>query len=157
LAGFFFLDFLEFVTNLLRIMNEMLEKAEGLVRAVGGRISELAQYGFVKKDKRELGSSSTPYIMINQEMGVVVKRSFISDVAPSCAIETLIVSIPTEEEEFKKIPGAFKNILIQPLADVSEPARQQASKFFSDNKIIWWDDHCYNIAMFNGTPVAIDW
>jgi hypothetical protein len=142
-------------------MNEALEKAEKLVRAVGGKISELTRFGFIRKNKSEMKSCScsTPFIMVNEEMGVVVKRSFISSSAPTCAIPTLTISIPAEEEEFKNrgMGMAFDNILIQPLADVSDPAREQAGKYFSDNKIIWWDDHLHNVAMFNGTPVAIDW
>ncbi len=135
-----------------------------LIRKLEGKIEALEQHGF-KKVKPEKASYSTGFIMVNEELGVVVKRPYtlLAGVVPKCAVETVILDWPISMEEKEKLgcswpqTETYNQIFIQHLVDTSEEARQQAEKVISKIREKGQDSHQWNIGLFKGQVVAFDW
>ncbi len=157
----FFIDSGKLLCIVLR-MNSILEEVAAQVREVKGEIRRLTKFGFKTIIPR---CSSTPYIMVNNEKNVVVKRSFLCGDMPNFAIPTIKI------DEFQEVEQIFKDasygqenflsILVQPLADISYDASVRALNTIeqklksagtrSQDLVI------RNVGMLGGEAVIFDW
>lgn len=151
---------------ILSRMISLLTKTKKQILKLKGDIAELVQFGFEKIVPTD--GCSTPYIMVNKAEGIVVKRSYLLGNRPDFAIHTLEVKdFPlTDSKEFKlpfRPDGSFDSILIQPLADISNEAKDDAIDLLCDIqrrgkiKVKSCDLAKRNVGMFQGKPVVFDW
>ena len=123
----------------------------------------LKPLGFRRKSVEGLSGT----IFINKEIGIVVKRPYLiergNDDLPERAIPTKIIHV---EDNIAEESDSSGPIYIQPLADVSQKAKDRAHrilcKIFRVQDPEWAseeisDMHDGNVAMWNGKAVRIDW
>ena len=130
---------------------EILQQALKLVQELGGDIKLLTAHGF-----KQFCASNCCHslVMVNHDMGVVVKNPFIMDTieVPKHAIPTLEFDLPDPRCSWKP------KILIQPLADISnqELAYQELVALgYSESG--GFDFASRNVGHYEGKPVLIDW
>lgn len=120
-------------------------------------ITGLLNFGF---EKIEVSCSTSSYIFINFEIGVVVKRNFTfgNYEKLNCAIPTVFVEKEYNADKECDISGSCsKRVLIQPLADLTK--QKDAYSFLSEQfkEEIDLDLRIFNCAHYEGKPVLIDW